>query len=316
MTVRILGIALALSAAVACRAPGLPDPMPFVAATPAPAVETREVQLDDDFITVRLHIPSTDEPRKAAVISTLGDHGELLREGLLVVTYRVNWELRNPTPPPPPPPDANTVGKWILASPSAGVLGRSYLRSLTTTANEVIPKIVDWLVTVPDVDPARLGIVGASSNGFITLQAVARDPRLKVAVALSACGDYHLFLRDSSLGMAGAPLALDPDYEYWLRRQEVVRHPQRLVHAALLMVNRDGDPIIPFSCAEHTADVLTRAYRAAGVPERFRFTVFHSDQHGLEARDGQETTAWLYRWLRSPGGTALRRPRRHGTPAS
>jgi hypothetical protein len=102
--------------------------------------------------------------------------------------------------------------------------------------------------------------------------------------------------------MQGAPLGLDREYDRWLRAHEVVRHPHRLVHAAVLMVNRDRDPIIPFVCAERTAAVLTRAYRRAGVPERFRFTVFDSDQHGLDRRDTEETLAWLIRWLGGPGG--------------
>jgi len=262
-------------------------------------VETREVQLDHDFITVRLHIPPTVEARKPAVIFMLGDRSPLLRQGFLVVTYRVNWDLRPGAAETAaaPPPDEKTVGEWILASPSAGVLGQRYLRAQTTTGEDVIPKIVDWLVTVPEVDPARIGIAGASTNGFVSLLAVARDPRLRAAAVLSACGDFHLFLRDSSMGMRGAPLALDTGYDRWLRRHEIVRHPERLTHAAVLMVNRDADPIIPFSCARHTADVLARAYARAGASERFRFVVYQSDKHGLDRRDGEETAAWLLRWL-------------------
>jgi dienelactone hydrolase len=302
-------VVLALVLGGACRRSTPPPPL-VLDDPSAPEIETREVQLDDDFITARLHIPPTDEPRKPTVISMLGERQSLLAAGFLVVTYRVNWEVRN-APAPPPTPSEHTVGKAILASPSEDVLGQVYLRSLATTADDVIPKIIDWLVTVPEIDPARLAIVGSSSNGFITLMAAARDRRLVVAVALAACGDYHLFLRDSSLGMAGAPLALDPGYDRWLRTQEIVRHPSRLLHAAVLMVNRNGDPIIPFSCAERTADVLTRAYRRAGVPHRFRFTAFESDQHGLDARDGEETTAWLRRWLQTSrtGGRATRSAR-------
>lgn len=274
--------------------------------------ETREVQLDDDLITVRLHIPRTSEPRKPTVISMLGDRASLLRHGLLVVTYRINWESHKPPvpPAPPAPPPENTVGKWILASPSAAVLGREYLRLIATTANRLIPHILDYLETVPEVDPARIAIAGSSSNGFIALQAVARDRRLVAASVLAGCGDYHRFLQYSSLGMEGRPLELDPAYERWVRTQEVARHPGRVVHAAVLMVNRDRDPIIPFSCAEETARLLRRAYERAGVPERFRFTVINGDQHGLDARDGEETLAWLYRWMQSPRGAAARRSQR------
>lgn len=304
MAVRRLPLLLAVSLATACRL-GRPTPPTSVATDPPPLAETREVQLDDDFITVRLHIPPTPEARKPTVIWMLGDRSALLGQGMLVVTYRLNWELRPVAPASAP----STVGKFVLASPSAAVLGEEYLRTIATDATRAIPRIVDFLETVPEVDPARIGIAGTSSSGFIVLQAVARDRRLAVAVALAACGDYHRFLRYSSMGMEGEQLSLAPQYDRWLRAQEIVRRPARLVHAALLMVNRDRDPMIPFACVGETARVLRRAYRRAGVPERFRFTVIEGERHALDQRDTDETMAWLYRWLKTPGALGPPAPR-------
>src|SRR5215475_2577794 len=75
---------LLLALAVACARPRLPAPPPLIALSTT-TVETREVQLDNDLITVRLHIPPTAERRKPTVISMLGDRTPLLRQGLLVV---------------------------------------------------------------------------------------------------------------------------------------------------------------------------------------------------------------------------------------
>jgi hypothetical protein len=289
-----------LGLAVGCAPPKLPAPAMFIPLATA-AVETRETQLYDDLITVRLHIPPTPEPRKATVISALGDRSVFLGEGFLVVTYRINWELLKQSETPRAPAE-NAVGKWVLASPSAAVLGQEYLRSLSTIGHEMIPRIVDYLVTVPEVDPTRIGFAGNSSNGFVALQAVARDRRLAVAVVLGGCGDYHRFLQYSSMGIEGRPLELDPEYDRWLRTQEIVEHPERVLHAAILMANRDGDPVIPISCADRTARVLERAYRRAGAPERFRHVVVRSDEHGLGEQEVEQTLTWLVRWLRpSPG---------------
>lgn len=265
------------------------------------------MQLDGDFITVRLHIPPTAAAPTPAVVSLAGEHASLLAQGYLVATYRINWEFRSP-PPASAPPEENTVGKWILASPSAAILGRRYLRMIATNAEDVIPRILDYLVGVPEIDRRRIGIVGASTNGFIALQAVARDRRLAAASVLSACGDYHLFLRDSSLGMDGAPLALEPSYDGWVRTVEPIRRSRRITHAAVLMVNRDGDPVIPISCADATARVLRRAYAAAGAPDRFHYRVLEGSTHGLDLRDQQETLAWLGRWLRPPAGPPNKGP--------
>src|SRR5690349_7743484 len=291
-------IALVLPLLVAACRSGPPTPPP-----PEPSssrdrtIETREVQLDDDFITVRLHVPPTPEPRKPTVISLLGEHASLVARGYLVATYRINWELRNAAAPAAPS-EENTVGKWVLASPSEGILGRRYLRTIATNAEDAVPRILDWLARVPDVDPRRIGIAGNSTSGFVALEAAARDRRLAAAVVLSACGDYRLFLRDSGLGMQGAPLALDPEYDRWLRSVEPVRRAGRMTRTAILMVSRDGDPIIPISCADETARVLRGAYARAGRSDRFRYRVIEAAVHGLDVRDQEETLAWLERWLR------------------
>src|SRR5689334_21588632 len=41
---------------------------------------------------------------------------------------------------------------------------------------------VDYLVTRPDVDPARIGLTGISKGGIETYLAAAVDPRIAVAV--------------------------------------------------------------------------------------------------------------------------------------
>src|SRR5438093_1035678 len=151
-------------------------------------------------------------------------------------------------------------------------------------ANEAIPKVLDYLATLPDVDPARTGIGGTSTSGFVALQAIAVDRRLIGAAVVSACGDYHRFLHLSNLAMNGHPLDLDPAYDAWLRTQEPIRHPESLVHAALLMVNGAEHRPVPLSCAEATARTLQRAYVRRRLARRFRFVVVPSVGHVLGPR--------------------------------
>ena len=132
------------------------------------------------------------------------------------------------------------------------------------------------------------------------LQAAAVEPRLSVVVAAYTCGDYFRFLQDSTMGMEGAPLALDPAYAAWIHRQQPIDHADRLVHAAILLIAGGQDTIIPFSCAESTAKVLEQAYDAAGAPERFRF-VRVDKGHGFDANDQREVMAWLVRWMQGKG---------------
>jgi hypothetical protein len=57
--------------------------------------------------------------------------------------------------------------------------------------------------------------------------------------------------------MNGEYLNLAPDYETWLHSVEPIRHPERLVHAAILLLAGDDDPVI--------AAALHRDYRGGAA---------------------------------------------------
>src|SRR5437016_27036 len=272
---------------VACRHVTPPRPVPA-----PPAAPEDEVSLEGGFLTVHVAVPSGPGGRKPAVIAPPGDHEALLAAGIVAVSYRVHWEFLRALAPPEPPATENRVGVWLLASPTPKTIGKSYLTFVAYDANEAIPKVLDYLATLPDVDPARTGIGGTSTSGFVALQAIAVDRRLIGAAVVSACGDYHRFLHLSNLAMNGHPLHLDPAYDAWLRTQEPIRHPESLVHAALLMVNGAEDRAVPLSCAEATARTFRRAYARRRLSRRFRFVVVPGMGHVLDARATDATMAW------------------------
>jgi dienelactone hydrolase len=295
-------ILLALLAA-GCGPTAPPDPAP-----PPPAVETRELSLDDGFITIRVDIPREPPGPKPAVVTLLGERERMLEAGLVVIEYRTHWEklraLVPPKPAPAPPAagapapkPARTWGAWMLASPTPKTVGRSYFRVITADATKTIPKVLDAVLGFPEIDATRVGITGTSTNGFIALQAIAHDPRLTAAAVIAACGDYHRFLHGSSLGMKGEPLDLDPEYSAWLRSIEPVRHPEQFVRAAVLLLNGSDDVVIPTPCVRATERAFAPAYRKAGAPERFRSIVVPGAGHDLSAEARHQVLAWWLRWL-------------------
>ena len=274
----------------ACRQVPPPAPVPG-----PPAAPGDEVSLEHGFLTAHVAVPPGAAERRPAVIAPPADHEALLAAGIIAVSYHVHWEFLRAFAPPEPVGNEKRVGVWLLASPTPKTIGKSYLTFVTYDANEAIPKLLDYLATRPDVDPARTGISGTSTSGFAALQATAVDRRLVGSTVVSACGDYHRFLQLSNLAMNGHPLDLDPDYDAWLRSQEPIRHPERLLHAALLMVNGAGDQAVPLACAESTARVLRRTYDRRHVPQRFRFVVVPGVGHVVGARAAHEAARWWQR---------------------
>jgi hypothetical protein len=293
-----------LAALAACTRPAV-APMALVDA-PAPprrppsATET----LANGFLTVETWVPDAPAGPKPAVISMVDGFREpLLQLGIVVVGFRLHWELLQGLAPKPAPPAAGErpAGQWLLASPSSRTVGRGFFGLIHNNAGWAVPRVVDHLARLPDVDVARIGIVGNSTTGFTALQAVGEEPRIAAAAVLFSCGDYRCFLRRSTLGMAGRPLELTPEYAAELDAHDPVHHPERWIHAAVLMVNARDDVAVPLACAEATARVLERAYARAGRADRYRFTLVPGG-HGLGDRARADALAWLYRWLGTPPG--------------
>lgn len=199
---------------------------------------------------------------------------------------------------------ATTVGSWLLAAPRPGIVGRGYFALITEDAAGSIPQVVDFLSTVPQIDPTRIAIAGSSTSGFVALQALAAEPRLAMGVVRVACGDYFLFLRKSRLALdddprwlPGGRLELDPDYEVKLRDIQPIGHADRFPPRPLLLLAGENDPGIPVDCVRRTAESLAGAYARAGVPERFRLVVFPDQGHNLGVASEREALDWWERWL-------------------
>lgn len=285
--------------------------IPGPVAPPAPndptatSGDVRTAELRKGFITVDVTLPPDRPGPRPVVLAPTIDRDALLAAGFALAEYRVRWDRLSklrpapaPATAPAPAPAARTVGKWLLASPSAATVGQGYFRFIDGDATKTIPDVLDYLATLPEIDSGRVGISGNSTLGFTALQAIAADPRIGVAAIANACGDYHAFLADSTLGLSGAePLALDAEYDAWLTAREPITHPERFPPRPLLLVNGDVDEVIPLTCIRPTVHTLRHAYEHAGVPDRFRSAVLPGEGHRVGPDTTAEILAWLVRWL-------------------
>ena len=167
-----------------------------------------EFQLNDGTLLVELRIPESPPGRKPVVLSPFSDPEALLARGVIVATYQVDWKRvaellgTKPAPPPPEPEKSEErVGAWLLSSPRPGVIGRAYFELIASNAAQNVPDVVDLLVGLPDVDPARIAIAGSSTQGFVALEALQHEPRL----AAAWCAYLRRLLRVPALVHARSP---------------------------------------------------------------------------------------------------------------
>lgn len=319
LSLRVRTLVVILLAALAgCKAAARPvagaagtDEPPSAPCAPCP--QTLATTLDAGWIDVRVTLPAVGTGPFPVVLSPILPDEELLARGIAVARFHTNWQalrgLAALTPEPSPSPAAPAtapqpqVGAWLLAAPRPGIVGRAYFDIISMDAERTVPRSIDYLETLPQIDASRIAITGSSTGGFIALQAMAQEPRIAVGAVRVACGDYHTFLRSSSLALADDPrwlpngeLVLDPDYAVEIAAREPIRHASRFPPRPLLLLAGEKDAAIPYECVENTVVRFEAAYAARGVPDRFRFVPFADQGHNLAGAD-VEVLAWLERWL-------------------
>ncbi len=166
----------------------------------------------------------------------------------------------------------------------AELLGRNMLLCNVWDARRGI----DYLQSRPEVDPERIGAVGLSYGGTMTLWLAALDERIRAACVscyVSRFGAYALAM-DNTCGVQTPSCFLEYLDEMWELAALIAPRP-------LLVENGKADAGFPIedSLTQHAQ--IARVYEVVGVPERADFDVFD----GGHEFSGRKAFDWFARWL-------------------
>lgn len=152
-------------------------------------------------------------------------------------------------------------------------------------------RAVDYLLTRPEIDPARIGCLGHSLGGQQTLFTAALDERISTAVSSCGFASYRTIFRDCinhnfsayvpnlrSYGDFGDILAL------------VAPRP-------FLVAVGNADRIFPFDGIVESVETARAHYRALGVAARLELVAVDGG-HGFVDALRERAYAWFDRWLR------------------
>jgi dipeptidyl aminopeptidase/acylaminoacyl peptidase len=185
-------------------------------------------------------------------------------------------------------------------------LGREFLRADDREkrygAITDVADCVAHLTGAGIADPARVGVMGRSYGGYLTLAALVRHPEL-FAVGIDVCGmaDFLTFYEHTEPWIAAAAMAKygDPVADAELLTDLSPIHRIDRLRAPLLVVHGAEDTNVPVEEAEQVVAALARR----GVPHRY--LLFPGEGHDLLSTPNrvafvQAAVAWVVEHLSVP----------------
>lgn len=151
-------------------------------------------------------------------------------------------------------------------------------------------RCVDYLLSRPEVDPARIGCTGLSVGGWRTNMLAALDRRIRAAVSVGwmTTGD-HQQVYDIS-GVIGTFCLLPGVWD----RLDVPDLIAMAAPAACMVVSGKRDPLFPPEGQIEAARQIRAAYRWAGCSGQFRH--LHADKpHCYDTDIQEEALKWFNR---------------------
>ncbi|GAC1548629.1 MAG: alpha/beta hydrolase family protein [Herpetosiphon sp.] len=145
---------------------------------------------------------------------------------------------------------------------------------------------IDLLQSLPEVDGDRIGMMGTSGGGAVTMFAAALDERLQAVVICN----YFCSFRDSILALKHCSCNYVPGL---LQDGEAYDIAALIAPRPLLIVSGKDDPIFPLPGVLDGYQKLADGYRRLGVSDRIEKDIFVG---GHEVR-GERAYGFLKQWL-------------------
>jgi dipeptidyl aminopeptidase/acylaminoacyl peptidase len=150
-----------------------------------------------------------------------------------------------------------------------------------------IGALLDWIAQQPDLDKTRVGVIGGSYGGFMSLavQTMYND-RIKAGIDIVGISNFVSFLKNTQayrrdLRRAEYGDERDPKMREFLERISPLSSVSK-IHTPILIVQGQNDPRVPLSEAQQ----ILAAVRKNGVP--VWYVVGKNEGHGFAKKANQD----------------------------
>jgi dienelactone hydrolase len=181
------------------------------------------------------------------------------------------------------------------ASESEQLLGRTIFAAGFTWAGVMFwddIRTVDYLLTRPEVDPARIGCAGLSMGGLRSVHLAALDDRIKAAVIVGWMTSFPTQLKRRIRNTIGHTKLVPGLY----RDLDFPDVASLAIPTPILVINGSKDGLFEPAGVETSFAKLAACYAKAGVPERLR-TRLYDAPHEFNLEMQAEAWGWLGKHL-------------------
>ncbi len=181
-------------------------------------------------------------------------------------------------------------------------------------------RLTDYLITRPDVQANRIGMMGISMGGIETWMAASVDKRIKVAVPVIAAQSFSWSLKnnqwqgrartiwsvhervagdlgDSMVNAKNVKIFWDKLLPGITSRFDCPSMIRLFAPRPLLLLNNELDPNCPLAGAQLAFDAAKNAYRSTNALNRLLVHVTPGEPHRFLPEHLQMTIAWFKKWL-------------------
>ncbi len=154
--------------------------------------------------------------------------------------------------------------------------------------------VLNYLMSRPDVDPARVATMGMSMGGSRATWLAALDERIQVTMPIAQMTRYRDFAESGQYNLHGiyyyVPnfLAQGLDMEYLVALG--APRPQ-------LILIGDSDPLSPIEGVRTIEKLVRPIYQREGAEEQFKVIVYENMGHQFTQAMVDECLAWLAKYL-------------------
>jgi dienelactone hydrolase len=156
-------------------------------------------------------------------------------------------------------------------------------------------RAIDYLLTRPDVDPARIGITGNSGGGLNTLFTAAIDSRLKAAAITGYTFEFNNWIK------YGGPHCTCTYLPAMYRSMEWFGIAGLIAPRAVLMLQGERDGIFPINGARNSGHATEALYKLIGRPSLARFDEIPEQPHAYSRPFRERMYGWMMHHLNGTG---------------